>query len=61
LQNRTTIYGACIKTNQVDCWGAETQMLTIEEISFASKEDFAQLHNNMHRLKQQLHRLPYGG
>ena len=48
-----------IEAGQVDCW-AETRMLFIDEISFAAKEDFAKLHQNIRRLKQQLH-LPYGG
>ena len=48
-----------IEAEQVELW-ASTRLLIIDEISFASKEDFAELHNKIRQLKQCLH-LPYGG
>ena len=48
-----------IEAEQVELW-ASTRLLIIDEISFASKEDFAELHNKISQLKQCLH-LPYGG
>jgi len=38
---------------QVQVW-KETRLLTIDEVSFASKEDFAKLHRRLRTLKQQL-------
>jgi len=48
-----------IQTEQVELWES-TRLLVIDEISFASKEDFAELHRKLRRLKQSMH-LPYGG
>jgi hypothetical protein len=48
-----------IEAEQVELW-AGTRLLIIDEISFASKDDFRELHNKLRQLKQCLH-LPYGG
>jgi hypothetical protein len=48
-----------IEAEQVELWQS-TRLLIIDEISFASKEDFVELHNKLRQLKQCLH-LPYGG
>ena len=48
-----------LEAEQIEAW-AETRLLIIDEVSFASKEDFAELHRKIRRLKQCLH-LPYGG
>ena len=48
-----------LEAEQIEVW-KETRLLIIDEISFASKEDFCQLHKKIRRLKQQLH-LRYGG
>ena len=42
-----------IKAEQIEAW-KETRLLIIDEISFASKQDFAKLHKNLRQLKQQL-------
>ena len=47
-----------IKSEQVEAW-ASTRLLIIDEISFASKEDFEQIHQNLRQLKQCIN-LPYG-
>jgi hypothetical protein len=44
---------------QIKLW-APTRLLIIDEISFASKDDFVEMHKKLHQLKQCLH-LPYGG
>ena len=48
-----------IEADQIEIW-AETRLLIIDEISFASKDDFMELHKKLRRLRQQLH-LRYGG
>ena len=48
-----------IQPEQVEVW-EDTRLLIIDEISFASKQDFAKLHRQLRKLKQQLHK-PYGG
>ena len=48
-----------IEADQVELWSG-TRLLIIDEISFASKEDFSELHKKLRRLKQQL-TLRYGG
>jgi len=48
-----------IEAEQIEAW-KETRLLIIDEISFACKQDFAKLHRNLRRLKQQLS-AKYGG
>ena len=48
-----------IQPEQVEVW-EDTRLLIIDEISFACKKDFAKLHRQLRKLKQQLHK-PYGG
>ena len=48
-----------IQPEQIEAW-EETRMLIIDEISFAGKEDFAKMHENLSNLKQNLG-TPYGG
>ena len=43
-----------IEMEQVELWES-TKMFIIDEISFASKEDFAELHRKLRRLKQSMH------
>jgi hypothetical protein len=47
-----------IEPEQVEAWES-TRLLIIDEISFASKVDFEEMHKKLRRLKQCLH-LPYG-
>ena len=48
-----------LDAEQIELW-EETRMLIIDEISFASKEDFAELHRKLSCLRQNRN-LPYGG
>jgi PIF1-like helicase len=48
-----------LEAEQIELWES-TRLLIIDEISFASKEDFAKLHRKIRQLKQCLHK-PYGG
>jgi hypothetical protein len=48
-----------IEAEQVELWTA-TRLLVIDEISFASKDDFSELHKKIRLLKQNMHS-PYGG
>jgi len=48
-----------IEPQQVEFW-ASTRLLIIDEISFASREDFENIHRKLRRLKEQLHE-HYGG
>ena len=48
-----------IEAHQVEAWTA-TRLLIIDEISFASRSDFEELHKKIRRLKQQLNS-KYGG
>jgi hypothetical protein len=48
-----------IEAEQVELWSA-TRLLIIDEISFASKDDFTELHNKIRLLKQNKY-CPYGG
>jgi hypothetical protein len=48
-----------LEAEQVELW-TPTRLLIIDEISFASKDDFVQLHKKLRQLKQCLH-MPYGG
>ena len=48
-----------IDNDQVELW-EQTRLLIIDEISFASKEDFEKLHANIQLLKQCMNK-PYGG
>lgn len=48
-----------IQPEQVAVW-EDTKLLIIDGISFADKKDFAKLHRQLRKLKQQLHK-PYGG
>ena len=48
-----------IEAHQVEAW-AGTRILIIDEISFASKDDFKALDKKLRQLKQQLHER-YGG
>ena len=47
------------EAEEIELW-ADTCLLIVDEVSFASKEDFVKLHKNLRRLKMQLH-LPHGG
>ena len=48
-----------MEPEQVEAW-EDTRLLIIDEISFASKEDFAKLHCQLRKLKDRIHK-PYGG
>jgi hypothetical protein len=48
-----------LDAEEIEMW-ADTRMLIVDEISFASKQEFIKLHQNLSRLKQQLHQ-HYGG
>ena len=48
-----------LEAEQIEAW-EETRMLIVDEISFASKEEFSEIHEKLSRLKQKLS-LPYGG
>jgi hypothetical protein len=48
-----------IEAEQIEIWSS-TRLLIIDEISFASKQDFIELNNKISTLRQQLH-LKYGG
>ena len=48
-----------LEAEDIELW-ADTRLLVVDEISFASKQEFKKLHENLCTLKQQLH-LPYGG
>ena len=65
LRGETT-HSACylnqrkaIQAEQIELW-ADTKLLIIDEISFASRQIFTALHKQLRKLKQSLH-LPYGG
>ena len=49
----------CLEAEDIELW-EDTRLLIVDEVSFASRYEFAKLHKNLSRLKQQLH-LPYGG
>ena len=48
-----------LEAENIEIW-ADTRLLIVDEVSFASKHEFIKLHQNLRRLKQQLF-LPYGG